>query len=69
MNSKKRNFFTILTVLILGIALGVVVFLIHESYALTPAPAPTADPDADPHANPNPDAHSDPDADTHAGAL
>ena len=54
MNSKKRNFFTILTVLILGIALGVVVFLIHESYALTPAPAPTETPAPTPTPTPEP---------------
>ena len=50
MNGKKRTVLMFLIVLLLGIALGVVVFLIHESYVLnnepvpTPAPTPTATP-------------------------
>ena len=32
MNSKKANFIILLAVLLLGIALGVVGFMIHESY-------------------------------------
>ena len=32
MSQTKRTFLTILTILVLGIALGVVVFLIHQSY-------------------------------------
>ena len=60
MNSKKRNFFTILTVLILGIALGVVVFLIHESYALPAAPAPTETPAPTPTPTPTPEPYDPP---------
>ena len=52
MNSKKRTFFTILTVLVLGVALGVVVFLIHESFTLQTIPAQAATPEPTPTPTP-----------------
>ena len=60
MNTKKQTFFTVLTVLLLGIALGVVVFLIHESYLThsesmqTAEPMPTSTPEPVPTPAPTP---------------
>ena len=54
MKNRKQTYLTILAVLLLGIALGVVVFFIHDSYLRhsepvqteepTPAPTPTSTP-------------------------
>ena len=66
MNSKKRTFFTILTVLVLGIALGVVVFLIHQSRADA-----LAYPDTHPHNDADTDSEADTDSnpDADSGAV
>ena len=61
MNSKKANFIILLAVLLLGIALGVIGFMIHESYvqrqetaAATPEPTPVPTPTPTPTPTPSP---------------
>ena len=45
---KKRNIGIILAVILLGIALGVIVFLLHMSYVQNSTPVPTATPEPAP---------------------
>ncbi len=68
MSKKKKSILAILTVLILGVALGVAVFLIHQTYlnhsvpestatpepTATPAPTPTPTPTPSPTPTPTP---------------